>query len=80
LVLQRKIRAAVEAPSVGEAEDVDAVVRRDDDVALRAMDPVCRKLGWDIDAACVVAAAGPVEQDGQFRIGCGVRGRPDGER
>ena len=80
MVLQRKIRAAVEAPSVGEAEDVDAVVRRDDDVALRAMDPVRGKLGWDVDAACVVATASPVEQDGQLGVGRDVCGRPDGER
>lgn len=43
------------------------------------MDPVCGKLGWDVDAACVIAAAGPVQYDWEFGVASGVGGRPDGE-
>ena len=79
MVLHREVRAAVETAGVREAEDVDAVVGRDDDVALGSMDPVCGKLGWDVDTACVVAAAGPVQYNWEFGVGGGVGWRPDGE-
>jgi hypothetical protein len=43
------------------------------------MDPIRGKLSRDVDAACIIAAAGPVEHDWEFGIGCGVCRRPDRE-
>lgn len=34
----------------------------------------------DVNAACIVTAASPVEHDWEFRVCGGVGGRPDGER
>lgn len=43
------------------------------------MNPVCRELSWDVDAAGVIAAAGPVEHDWELGVSGGICGRPDGE-
>jgi hypothetical protein len=61
LVLHCEVGAAVESSSVREAEDIDTVVRSNNDMALRSMDPVRRKLCWDVDASRIVAAACPIE-------------------
>jgi hypothetical protein len=61
LVLHCEVGAAIESSSVGKAEDIDTVVGSDNNVILRSMDPVRRKLCWDIDTSCVVTTTSPIE-------------------